>query len=54
MATNLAGRGADLKISEALNEAGGLHVIIGFMPINSRVEMQGRGRAGRIGNNGSS
>jgi golgin subfamily B member 1 len=54
IATNLAGRGADLKISETLNEWGGLHVIISFMPINSRVEMQGRGRAGRNGCNGSS
>jgi golgin subfamily B member 1 len=54
IATNLAGRGADLKISETLNERGGLHVIISFMPINSRVEMQGRGRAGRNGYNGSS
>jgi golgin subfamily B member 1 len=54
IATNLAGRGADLKISETLNERGGLHVIISFMPINSRVEMQGRGRAGRNGCNGSS
>ena len=54
IATNLAGRGADLKVSKKLNDNGGLHVIIGFMPQNTRVEMQGRGRAGRNGCNGSS
>ena len=54
LATNLAGRGADLKITQDLSENGGLHVIITFMPANSRVQMQGRGRAGRNGNHGSS
>lgn len=50
----MAGRGTDIKISKELNENGGLHVIIGFMPHNLRVEMQGRGRAGRNGCQGSS
>jgi preprotein translocase subunit SecA len=54
LSTNIAGRGTDIKIDEQLRKNGGLHVIIGFMPSNSRVEMQARGRAGRNGAAGSS
>ena len=54
IATNIAGRGTDLKAETPLVKNGGLHVIISFMPKNLRVEMQGRGRAGRNGAPGSS
>ena len=53
IATNLAGRGTDIKLSKEVVKNGGLHVIIGFMPGNQRVEDQGFGRAARSGEPGS-
>ena len=54
VATNAAGRGTDIILSEESKRAGGLHVIFGFCPINLRVQRQGEGRAGRQGQPGTS
>ncbi len=53
IATNLAGRGMDLKPSKELVDNGGLHLIIGFVPSNARVEAQAEGRTARAGQPGS-
>ncbi len=54
IATNMAGRGTDIKLSEASRQAGGL-VILGTERHESRrVDRQLRGRAGRQGDVGSS
>ena len=54
LATNAAGRGTDIIIDDLSKERGGLYVIIGFFPQNSRIEYQAIGRAGRQGNPGRS
>lgn len=52
IATNTAGRGTDIKlVGESRSK--GLKVIFGYYPRSYRVEMQGRGRAGRQGEPGS-
>ncbi|MEY3106551.1 MAG: hypothetical protein RIT35_717, partial [Pseudomonadota bacterium] len=53
IATQLAGRGADFKISSNVNNHGGLHVVLTSLPDNWRVEAQAFGRAARKGELGS-
>lgn len=53
LATNLAARGTDIKISPQVEKNGGLHVILTFFPTSERIERQALGRAGRKGENGS-
>ena len=54
VATNAAGRGTDIILTEKAKQLGGLFVIFAFFPENSRIENQGLGRAGRQGNKGKS
>ena len=53
IATHLEGKGIDIKISKDLQEAGGLHAIISFIPKNQRVEEQCLEMVGRNGQKGS-
>lgn len=52
VATNLAGRGTDIK-TESIEAQGGMHVIMTYMPLNQRVEDQGFGRTSRQGKKGT-
>ena len=54
IATNMAGRGTDIKLSAAVREAGGLAIIGTERHESRRVDRQLRGRAGRQGDPGSS
>ena len=54
IATNMAGRGTDIKLSDAVKAAGGLAIIGTERHDSRRVDRQLRGRAGRQGDPGSS
>ncbi len=54
IATNMAGRGTDIKISEEVKQRGGLAIIGTERHDSRRVDRQLRGRAGRQGDVGSS
>lgn len=54
IATNMAGRGTDIKIDEHVKRAGGLAIIATERHDSRRVDRQLRGRAGRQGDPGSS
>lgn len=54
IATNMAGRGTDIKISDQVKMAGGLAIIGTERHESRRVDRQLRGRAGRQGDPGSS
>ncbi len=54
IATNMAGRGTDIKISDDVKKAGGLAIIGTERHESRRVDRQLRGRAGRQGDPGSS
>ena len=53
VATNMAGRGTDIKLALGVNESGGLHVILTEFHESSRVDRQLFGRSARQGNAGS-
>ena len=54
IATNMAGRGTDIKLSDEVKEAGGLAIIGTERHESRRVDRQLRGRSGRQGDPGSS
>ncbi|NVN18846.1 preprotein translocase subunit SecA [Muricauda sp. HICW] len=54
IATNMAGRGTDIKLSSEVKEAGGLAIIGTERHDSRRVDRQLRGRSGRQGDPGSS
>jgi preprotein translocase subunit SecA len=54
IATNMAGRGTDIKLTDAVKKAGGLAIIGTERHDSRRVDRQLRGRAGRQGDPGTS
>lgn len=54
IATNMAGRGTDIKLGEGVIELGGLHILGTERHEARRIDNQLRGRAGRQGDPGSS
>lgn len=53
VATNMAGRGTDIKLDADVSDLGGLHVIITELHEAKRIDRQLIGRCGRQGDNGS-
>lgn len=53
VATNMAGRGTDIKLGEGVPEVGGLHVIVTEMHDAARIDRQLCGRCGRQGDPGT-
>jgi preprotein translocase subunit SecA len=53
IATNMAGRGVDIKLGEGVPEAGGLHIIGTERHESRRIDNQLRGRGGRQGDPGT-
>lgn len=54
IATNMAGRGTDIKLGPGVKDAGGLHIVGTERHESRRIDRQLRGRAGRQGDPGSS
>jgi preprotein translocase subunit SecA len=54
IATNMAGRGTDIKLGPGVRDAGGLHIVGTERHEARRIDRQLRGRAGRQGDPGSS
>jgi preprotein translocase subunit SecA len=54
LATNMAGRGTDIKLASEVKDLGGLHVIGTTRHHSRRIDRQLRGRSGRLGDSGSS
>ena len=54
IATNMAGRGTDIKLGEGVTELGGLHVLGSARHDSRRIDRQLRGRCARQGDPGSS
>ena len=54
IATNMAGRGVDIKLTDEIKELGGLYIIGTERHESRRIDNQLRGRSGRQGDNGES
>jgi preprotein translocase subunit SecA len=53
IATNMAGRGTDIRLADSVRDAGGLHVIITELNASPRIDRQLIGRCGRQGDPGT-
>lgn len=53
IATNMAGRGTDIRLDPLVNDAGGLHVMVSEPHAAARIDRQLIGRSGRQGDRGT-